>query len=68
MTVVRFVVNKEGRIKDASVIRPLSKECDTEVLRIIQLMTDQELLWTPGKQKGKIVNVVYNLPIRFKLQ
>jgi TonB family protein len=68
MAVVKFIVNKEGRIKDAAIVRPLSKECDAEVLRIIQLMNDQDILWTAGKQKEKTVNVVYHLPIRFKLQ
>lgn len=66
--VVRFIVANDGRIKDASIVRPLSKECDAEVLRIMQLMNDQELLWIPGKKEGKTVGVTYSLPIRFKLQ
>lgn len=68
MAVVRFVVANDGSIKDPSVVRSLSKECDAEVLRIIQLMNDQDVLWTPGEQGGKRVNVTYNLPIRFKLK
>jgi TonB family protein len=68
MSVVRFVVSNDGSIKDAKIVRSVSKECDAEVLRIMQLMNDQEILWTPGKQKGKTVNVTYNLPIRFKLK
>jgi TonB family protein len=68
MTIVRFIVANDGSIKEPSVLRSLSKECDAEVLRIVQLMNDQELLWTPGKQEGKTVNVTYNLPIRFKLK
>ena len=68
MSVVRFVVSNDGSIKDAKIVRSVSKECDVEVLRIIQLMNDQEIMWTPGKQKGKTVNVAYNLPVRFKLK
>lgn len=68
MAVVRFVVTNEGSIKDPLVLRSVSKACDAEVLRVVQLMNDQEILWTPGKQAGKTVNVVFNLPIRFKLK
>lgn len=68
MAVVNFIVSNDGSLKDAKMVRSLSKECDTEVLRIIQLMNDQELFWTPGKHKGKLVNISYNLPVRFKLQ
>ena len=57
MAVVKFVVDTKGSIKDASIARSVSKECDAEVLRIMQLMNDQGILWTPGKQKGKTVKL-----------
>lgn len=34
-----------------------------EALRVVSSMP----AWTPGKQKGKAVNVRYNIPISFKL-
>jgi TonB family protein len=68
MVVVRFVVTKNGNIKDISAVRSLSEECDAEVTRVVQLMNDQGIVWHPGKKEGNTVNVVYNLPIRFKLK
>lgn len=62
--VVQFVVNEDGSIGDCEVIRSLNKECDAEALRVIKNMTK----WTPGKQDGKPVKVVFTQPVSFKLQ
>ena len=35
---------------------------DNEAMRVVKSMP----AWEPGKQKGKPVNVKYNVPIRFK--
>lgn len=68
MAVVRFVVTKEGTIEDLAIMRSVSPACDAEVIRVMELMNAQGLVWTPGEQDGKLVNVTYNLPVRFKLQ
>lgn len=62
--VVRFVVDKEGKIKDVSVIRSLDLSCDKETVRMVKSMPN----WTPGKQNGQAVDVYYTLPIVFKLK
>ena len=59
--IVFFVVNTLGKIEQAKVLRSLSPECDKEVLRVINLMTN----WIPGKQNGVPVSVRYTLPIKF---
>ncbi len=63
MAVVRFVVEKDGSIADAEIVRSIGSGCDEEVLRVVYLMPN----WTPGKQEGKPVRVQFNLPVRFKL-
>ncbi|MDO6440150.1 M56 family metallopeptidase [Cyclobacterium sp. 1_MG-2023] len=60
---VQFIINKEGRLVNPSVIRSVDPDLDAEALRVIKNSPD----WTPGKQKGKEVNVKIQLPIRFKL-
>ena len=60
---VRFVVNKQGKVEKAEIIRSLSPDCDKETLRVINMMPD----WKPGIQKGQTVSVWYTLPIKFKL-
>lgn len=61
---VQFVVDKKGKIKDAKVIQGINTLLDKEALRVVESMPD----WTPGRQHGKPVSVIYNLPISFKLK
>ncbi|MDR3269875.1 MAG: energy transducer TonB [Tannerella sp.] len=59
-----FVINKDGSIVDAEVVRGIDAALDKEALRVINAMPK----WQPGKQRGKPVRVKYNLPINFRLQ
>ncbi|MBP6230748.1 MAG: energy transducer TonB, partial [Paludibacteraceae bacterium] len=61
--VCQFVVNTDGKIVDAVVVRGVEESLDKEALRVIKAMPP----WTPGRQGGKNVRVKYTLPIRFKL-
>lgn len=63
VVVMRFIIMKDGAIKDIKVIRSLDKECDAEALKLIQSMPN----WEPAKHNGKKVNCTYTLPINFKL-
>lgn len=62
--IVQFVVKKDGSITDAKVVRGVDPSLDKEALRVINLMPK----WTPGKQRGKAVNVKYTVPVMFRLQ
>ena len=59
-----FVVNKDGSIVDAEVIRGVDPSLDKEALRVINSMPK----WSPGKQRGKPVRVKYTVPVTFRLQ
>ena len=58
-----FVVGKHGAISEAEVIRGVSPELNEEALRVINSMP----VWSPGKQRGKVVNVKYTVPVTFRL-
>lgn len=58
-----FVVRKDGSISDAEVIRGVSPALDMEALRIVNAMP----AWSPGEQRGKVVNVRYTVPVTFRL-
>jgi len=62
-TIVQFVVNTQGKIENAKVLRSISTSLDQEALRVINAMSE----WVPGEQNGKKVAVYYTLPILFKL-
>ena len=61
---VTFVVRKDGRISDAKILRGIGADCDEEALRVVNKMPR----WKPAKQRGKNVDVQFNLPIGFKLE
>ena len=61
--VVRFVVNKDGKAKDAKVVRSISPTIDKEALRLIETMPR----WKPGEKDGQPVAVRFTLPITFRL-
>ncbi|GAB2949569.1 hypothetical protein GCM10027048_13320 [Hymenobacter coalescens] len=60
---VNFVVNTEGRIEQAKVVKGAHPLLDAEALRVVAQMP----AWTPGRQSGRAVNVSYTLPIAFRL-
>lgn len=61
--ILRFVVNKKGKVVDARVMRGIDPFCDKEALRVIRLMPD----WIPGKQNGRNVSTYFTIPIVFRL-
>lgn len=61
--IVQFVVEKDGTIVNAKVVRGVDPDLDAEALRVV----NQSPKWKPGKQKGEAVRVKYTLPIMFKL-
>ena len=61
---ISFVVEKDGSVAGAKVLRGIGGGCDEEVLRVVNAMPK----WTPGKQRNTPVRVQFNLPIVFKLQ
>jgi protein TonB len=61
---VSFVVDSKGNVTDVKILRGIGGGCDEEALRVVRMMPK----WHPGKQNGKNVRVLFNMPIYFKLQ
>lgn len=62
--IVSFVIEKDGSISNARVVRSIHPSLDAEAIRIVKTMPK----WIPGKNNGQTVRVEYTLPISFKLQ
>ena len=61
--IVGFVVGKDGTISDVHITKSAGHAVlDEEAMRVVKSMP----AWEPGKQKGKPVNVKYNVPITFR--
>lgn len=58
---VSFVVGSDGAVRQAQVVRGQHDALDAEALRLVNSMPP----WTPGRQRGRSVSVLYTLPIRF---
>ena len=58
---VQFVVNKDGSISGARVLRGVDPLLDAEAIRLVNAMPK----WKPGMQQGKPVAVKYTVPVRF---
>ena len=63
--VVGFVVRKDGTVSDVHITKSAGYAVlDEEAMRVVKAMP----AWEPGKQKGKPVDVKYNVPITFRLK
>ena len=62
--ILQMVVEKDGSITNAKVVRSVDPLLDKEALRVINLSPK----WTPAKHKGEAVKVRYTLPVMFRLQ
>ena len=60
---IQFVINEQGTVQDAMVLKGLGGGCDEEALRVVK-----QARFKPGKQRGKAVKVKMSLPITFRLR
>jgi protein TonB len=60
---VSFVVNRRGEIANITIIRGVDPSLDEEVIKALKAAPK----WEPGKQRGKPVNVSFNIPVKFIL-
>lgn len=59
---VNFIIDKDGKIKKAKIIKGINSELDKEALRVVNSMPK----WKAGINNGKTVSVNFNLPISLK--
>ena len=62
--IVKFYLDTLGNLNDPIVIADnVGGGCAEEAIRVIKNMPK----WTPGVQRGRLVKVIYTLPVTFKL-
>lgn len=64
VVVCQFVVEKDGSIRNVTVLRSIHPSLDKEAVRVIESMPN----WIPGRKDGQPVRVKYTLPVKFQLQ
>lgn len=60
---VKFIVEKDGKITNASVVKSQYPKLDAEALRLVKIMPE----WISGSINSEPVRVWYFLPIKFKV-
>ena len=61
--IVTFIVEKDGSISNAKVVKAVDPSFDKEAIRLVESMPN----WIPGKQNGEPVRVKYTVPVTFRL-
>lgn len=61
---VKIIVEPNGSISNAKIIRGLGFGCDEEAISVIESMPN----WEPGRKNGETVRVNIAVPVSFKLQ
>ena len=62
--IVRFIVERNGKLSNVKVVKSVHPVLDKEALRIVKLMPR----WIPGRQNGITVRVKFYIPIIFRLK
>ena len=60
---IEFIVEKDGSITAAKVLRSVHPDLDREALRVVNSMPK----WKPGMQRDKTVRVKFTIPITFRI-
>ncbi len=63
--IVRFIVEKDGTVAGAEILKSVDPLLDAEALRVVCSLPKFE---KPAMKDGKIVRVLYMVPITFALQ
>ncbi|MFK8008165.1 MAG: energy transducer TonB [Saprospiraceae bacterium] len=62
--ILRFVIDENGDVQNAKVLRDVAGGCSEEALRVLSNMPK----WKAGRHGGRNVKVNFTLPVSFKLQ
>lgn len=61
---IQFVVEKDGSVSGAEILRGDNPALVKEALRVVSLLPK----WKPGRQAGEAVRCYYRVPVNFKLE
>jgi len=64
-TVIRFIIRRDGTIDDPKILKDVGAGCGAEALRVVNSMNNMPERWIPGKQRGRPVDVSFNMPVKF---
>ncbi len=61
---VEFIIEKDGKVTNARVVRSISPELDAEALKVVSASPK----WKPGRRAGEKVRTSMTIPVEFRLE
>ncbi len=61
---VEFIIEKDGKVTNARVVKSVSPELDAEALKVINASPK----WKPGRRAGEKVRTSMTIPVEFRLE
>ncbi len=59
---IRMIVEKDGSVSNAEIVREIGGGCGREALRVVEEMPE----WNPGMHRGQAKRVIMTIPFSFK--
>jgi protein TonB len=66
--VISFIVEKDGKISNAKIIKDIGGGCGEASLSVVNTFNEMKERWIAGIEKGKAVRALYYLPVNFRLE
>jgi len=67
VVMVEFVIEKNGSIGEVKTLHDPGSGLGTEAVRVVSMMKEKKIKWTPAEEKGKRVPFRYMTPVSFNL-
>lgn len=67
LVIVRFYIDTLGMAQNIEILRDIGGGTAEAVKEVFEQMNNDKIRWIPGRHKGKAVNVVQYMPVRFEL-
>jgi len=62
IVILKFLIEKDGRIKEIEVVKSVNPDLDAEAIRVLKKLK----IRIPGYKDGKPINFEYKFPFNFK--
>ena len=66
MVIVQFKIDSKGQMGEVVIRRDIGAGCGQAAAEVVSSIKELSP-WTPGKQRSRPVNILYTMPVKFKL-
>lgn len=64
--IIRFVVDKQGKMIAPQVVASVNQSLDSEAIRVVKAIA-KTANWSPAKEDGETIRISYTIPVNFRL-